>query len=316
MILPSLSVVIPTFMREDVLAETVRAVRDQLSPGDEILVIDQTPSHQAETTAALLELSADGRVRWVRKARPGIAEAMNVGALLAQGKILLYLDDDVVPDPELLKAHRRAFASDSGVVSTCGQILQPWNERPVDAVPDFEMGFDFAYDKEAEVAPVMAGNFGVRREAFLAAGGMDEVFAGGAHRCDAEMGYRLLARTGRRTRFVPAASLRHLLAPGGTRAHGHKDSWASIGSAVGDYYFGLRCLPFGGAMRHAAKRILRAPFNRNTARRPWLVVMILAREAVALGRAVRLAVGPGRYVRALDAYLDLGAVVPVRGRGD
>lgn len=312
----SVSVVIPSYMREAALVETVRAVRAQLAPGDEIVVVDQSPAHEAATTEALGVLADGDRVRWVRKSRPGIAEAMNVGALLARGDLLLFLDDDVIPSEGLLDAHRRALSDEPRALSTCGQILQPWNERPVDSVRDFEMGFDFAYDNETEVVPVMAGNFGVHRAVFLAAGGMDEVFTGGAHRCDAEVGYRLLARTGKRTRFVPEASLRHLLAPGGTRAHGHKDSWASIGSAVGDYYFGFRCLGFGGAAHHAAKRILRAPFNRNTARRPWLVAMILARETVAFGRAVRLAAGSGRYIRALESYVDVEAVGPVRGRGD
>ncbi len=310
----AVSIVIPTYMREGVLVDTLRYVRALLGERDEVVVVDQTPEHEPGTTAALETLARDGRVRWVRKERPGISEAMNVGALLARGDLVLFLDDDVVPGTGLLEEHRAALSEEGGALSTCGQILQPWDDAPAGSVRDREMGFDFSYSGPAEIVPVMAGNFGVRRETFLAVGGMDEVFEGGAHRCDAEVGYRLLARTGRRTRFVPGASLRHLLAGGGTRAHGHKDSWAAIGSAVGDYYFGFRCLGLGGAVRHAARRVARAPFNRNTARRPWLVLSILLREAVAFLRAALLAARPGRYVRPLEAYDDVRPL-DVRARG-
>jgi glycosyltransferase involved in cell wall biosynthesis len=36
------SVVIPTWRRERVLVDTVRAVLAQLAPGDELIVVDQT----------------------------------------------------------------------------------------------------------------------------------------------------------------------------------------------------------------------------------------------------------------------------------
>lgn len=303
---PTISVVLPSYRREGVLVATVRSVLAQRGSGDEVIVVDQTPDHEPGTQAALEELSQRDGLRWVRKATPGICEAMNVGALVARGDILLFLDDDVVPTEGLLEAHRVAFTEPDAPPSACGQVLQPWNEGPVESIRDDAMGFDFAYSKRAEILPVMAGNFAVKRDVFIAAGGMDETFTGGAHRCDAEIGYRLAAFTGRRTRFVPEAGVRHLLSSGGTRAHGHKDTWAAIGSAMGDYYFGLRCLGRREALRHTLSRLSRAPLNRRTARRPWMVALLFVREIVALCRAVLRASGrEQRYIRRLEDYRDV-----------
>lgn len=303
---PAISVVIPSFQREGVLVDTARLVLAQLGEGDEILVVDQTARHQAETEAALAELARSGRLRWVRKARPSICEAMNVGVLLARREIVVFLDDDVVPAPGLLDVYREAFAESPELHAVNGQVLQLWNDGAVDRVRDFELGFDFAYSEPAEVVPALTCNFAVRREVFLAAGGMDETFEGGAHRCDADLGYRLRAFAGRPLRFEPRASVRHLQAGGGTRAHGAKDSWASIGSAVGDHYLGLRWFGWRGALRHSVARLFRAPVNRRTLRRPWLVPWLAAREVVAFARALgRVRSGPARTVRDLGRYRDV-----------
>jgi len=308
---PAISIVIPSYLREEVLVDTVRRVADQLGPGDEILVIDQSPTHQPETERALAELERSVPVRWCRKSRPSICEAMNVGALLARNEVVLFLDDDVVPAPGLLEAHREVLRRFDALHAVNGQVLQPWHESARDEVDDFGLGFDFAYGKEAEVVALATGNLAVRRQVFLAAGGMDETFEGGAYRCDADLGFRLRAFTGRPARFEPRASVRHLQAGGGTRAHGAKDSWASIGSAIGDHYFGIRWFSGPDALRHSLRRLLRAPFNRRTLRRPWLVPSLVLREAVAFARASALVRGgPARTVSSLESYGDIRRMGP------
>ena len=44
-----LSIVIPTYAREQVLCETIRYLLDSVSTEDEILVVDQTLQHEKET---------------------------------------------------------------------------------------------------------------------------------------------------------------------------------------------------------------------------------------------------------------------------
>jgi GT2 family glycosyltransferase len=297
--------VIPSYQRESILIGTLESILAQCIGGDEVIVVDQTLRHEPETERRLSELNRKGEVRWVRKSKPSICEAMNLGAALARGELLVFLDDDARPFEDFLEAYRRLFALADAPLAACGQILQPWDEGPSDAPGGDAGNFNFASRHPGELVGVMAGNFAVRRSVFLEVGGMDEAFRGGAYRCDAEVGFRLLARTGRRVRFEPSAAVRHLHAEGGTRAHGHKDTWAAIESAIGDYYFGFRCLSPRQSFGHALRRLGRAPFNRNTASRPWLVVSVLAREGVAWVRAFARARRGGRFIRLVDAYDDV-----------
>jgi glycosyltransferase involved in cell wall biosynthesis len=306
----NLSVIVPTFKRESVLIDTLNHLARLLRPGDEILVIDQTPEHELGTTTALERMTADGIIRWYRRSKASQNEAMNIAAMLAQKEILLFLDDDIVPFDNLLEGHRRAFLGADQPPATCGQVLQPWNPVAVDKVRNFDLSFDAAYSRSCEVRALMAGNFAMRRETYLAVGGMDENFFGANYRNDSEIAYRTCAVTGRLIRFVPEAGLRHLLSGGGNRAFGLKDTWGHIGGSIGDYYFALKSLPFTKKVRHSLMRLVRASLNRNTVAHPWLIPSMALREVVAFARACgRLARNPYKGIRPLEEYgllIDMG----------
>ncbi len=302
----TMSAILPTYRREELLVNTVRAIARQLEPGDEILVVDQSPTHNLEVQATLAQMHEAGTIRWIRKTHPNQAEAMNVGALLAIGDVLLFLDDDIEPFPGLLAAHRRALEGLPEDAVTTGQVLQPWNPEPVRSVADHELGFDFAFDRPCEVRSLMAGNYALRRRTYLALGGMDENYRGSNYRNDAEMAWRVHAQTGRLIQFVPEAGMRHLLAAGGNRAFGGKDSWRNVGGSAGDYYFALKWLPWPRAGLYTARRLLRAPVSRATVRRPWLIPSLFVRELVGIAVAsFRLIARRGNYVKDLSSYVDV-----------
>lgn len=291
----AVSVVIPTYRREQVLLDTLHLVLPLLRAGDELLVIDQTPSHEPAVEQCLRDLAASGAVRWFRRDRPHICAAMNAGACLACGDILLFLDDDVIPAESLLEAHRRTLSAPDAPPAACGQVLQPWDDKPVDHVGDYAVEFNAAYDQPCDILSLMAGNFAIRRQTYLDVGGMDERFFGPCYRLETELSHRIYHRTGRRVRFVPEASLRHLQAGGGTRAFGTKDTWKHIGGSVGDYYFALRSLPAWAALKHCGRRLLRAPLNRETIQRPWVIPSLFLRELVAWSWALGQALGAPKY---------------------
>lgn len=300
----ALSIIIPTYCREQLLVDTVERLLTQVRAGDEILIVDQTPRHERETEERLGNWADTATIRWVRKRRPGQAAAMNLGARLAVNDALIFLDDDVIPAPGFLDAYRRAFAERPGTPAFCGQVLQPWHEHATDFVRDFALGFDPAYSRTADVLCLMEGNCAIRREAYLGVGGMDENFSGCTYRHGTELAYRLEKSTGRRPRFVPQAQLRHLYATGGQRAHGLKDTWGHLGASVGDYYFALTSLPLGSGLLHSLRRWQRATVHRRSVIRPWLMPSLAVREMVAWGKAVwRWWHGP-RYVRPLAQYSD------------
>jgi GT2 family glycosyltransferase len=309
-----LSVIVPTYCRERLLVDTLRQLGALVRPGDEIIVVDQTPRHEPETTQVLREMAQAGAIRYFTRSVPSQNEAMNAAAQLARNDILLFLDDDIVPSESLLEAHRRELGADGGPLATCGQVLQPWHDKPVEQVADFDLHFDCGYAHSCWTRYLIGANFGVRRDTYLALGGMDENFTGSNYRNDTEMAYRVCAATGTRVRFVADASLRHLLAQGGNRAFGAKDTWGHIGGSIGDYYFALKWLRGGERVRHIATRLVRAPLNRHTIRRPWLVLSLFVRELVALARAAAKRRHAWR-MRPLRDYGLVGTGEPVAGHG-
>jgi hypothetical protein len=170
-------------------------------------------------------------------------------------------------------------------------------------VRDYALEFDAAYDKSCEILSLMAGNFSMRRQTFLGVGGLDENFSGPCYRLEAELSHRIYRLLGRKVAFVPAARIVHLRAGGGTRAFGTKDTWGHIGGSMGDYYFALRCLPVLQCAKYNLKRFVRAPLNRTTLRRPWLVPLLFLREAVAWFEAVgRAWAKPNNYIKDAAFY--------------
>lgn len=298
-----LSVIVPTFRREDVLVDSLQALARQLRAGDELIVVDQTPQHEPPTSATLERLAASGVIRWLRRSRASQNEAMNLAALIASHETLVFLDDDIVPGETLLDAYRELFANGESPAAACGQVLQPWDAAPVDDVEDFDLGFTPAYSRACDARFLIGANFAIRKSVYLAVGGMDENFTGANYRNDTELAYRVWAATQGSIRFEPAAALRHLFAGGGNRAFGAKDTWGHIGGSIGDYYFALKWLPARQLLPYIFRRLVRATFNRNTVTHPWLVPSMALREIVAFASAARrLLMRPHRGVRALAAY--------------
>ena len=104
---PFWSVVVPTYQREKVLCETIQYLLGLSYPHYELLVIDQTPDHEAETEQFIRACQDryPHRIRWHFVARANLPHARNVGAKMARGSYLLYCDDDIIPPAVLIELH-------------------------------------------------------------------------------------------------------------------------------------------------------------------------------------------------------------------
>ena len=293
----SLAVVIPTYRREQVLVETVKAVLALEQPADEVLVIDETEEHEPGTLQFLKQAEASGRLRWRRHRRPGQVSKLNRGLLEARSDIVLFLDDDVVPGPELVAAHRRAYAQHPEAWGVVGQVRQPGQEPPV-ADPARsgattalrrDLEFPFHGNTPAWVENVITCNLSVRRDRALAVGGFDENFVPPvAHRAETEFAKRLLAAGGR-IRFEPAAAVRHLRAArGGTRAAGGHLTSAAPAHGVGDYYYALRVGTGWDRLCYMARRPFREVRTKFHLRHPWWIPVKFIGELRAIRLALRL----------------------------
>lgn len=282
------TVAIPTYCREQVLLDTLDYLFALASVPAEILVLDQTRQHEKKTEDQLDGFHKTGRIRWLRLEFPSIPQAMNRGLIESRQEIVLFLDDDIRPEPDLVAAHHAAHQAHTDVL-VAGRVIQPWEEDR-----DFSRveSFCFVSVQPAWITEFMGGNFSVRRETAIALGGFDENFVRVAYRFEAEFAHRWRA-SGRRIRFEPAACLHHLKnVLGGTRAYGeHLTTWRPD-HAVGAYYFCLRTGAFGELLW----RPFRSVMTRHHLHKPWWIPVTLIAELGGLVWAlVLLAHGP-KYV--------------------
>ena len=199
-----LRVVIPTRDRWPILARTLDGLRHQSVTGFAVTVVVDGP------TGAVPDL---GSVDVLTQPHRGPGAARNAGARRSRQPLVLFLGDDMVPDPTLvaehLAAHRR-FASDADAVlghvtwhpEVAGGRLQRWLERSASQ-------FDFATISggEAGFGHFYSCNVSLKRRFFLDAGGFDEAFT--YYYEDLDCGYRLHQK-GMRLHHVPGAGARHL----------------------------------------------------------------------------------------------------------
>lgn len=288
-----LSVVIPTYQREAVLLDSLHQLI-QLKPAPaEIIVVDQTPQHEANTEQGLQLLEARGAIRWLRRTQPSIPAAMNAGLLAARSDVVLFLDDDIRPHAGLVSAHLEAQSLHPGLVA--GQVLQP-GQTSVPLAP--AEPFRFNSTDPASIQEFMGGNFSIRRDLAVALGGFDENFVGAAYRFEAEFAFRYTRRHGA-IHYTPDGLIHHLQASaGGTRAHGHHLRTVKPGHSVGAYYYLLRTRQ-PQWWRQALIRPLRSVRTRHHLLRPWWIPLTLLAEARGWWAALRLSrAGP----RLIDVY--------------
>jgi GT2 family glycosyltransferase len=111
------SVIVPTKNRTALLAETVRALLAQTVVPAELVIVDQTATDEGRRLVRGMVAAAGAATRpalvyvWDPSIN-GAAAARNAGLDVVRGEIVVFVDDDVVPAPDvverLLQHYRRA----------------------------------------------------------------------------------------------------------------------------------------------------------------------------------------------------------------
>jgi len=212
---PHVSVVVPSYNRREGLRALLAGLERQSSPPEAfeaVVVLDGSTDGSADVVRSL-DLSFP--VRLVEQPNGGAASARNRGAHEARHPLLVFLDDDIVPEQDFIWRHAAAHraARDLVVVGYCPPMVRAsdlWSHTVRAWWEDHfrrkaEQGHRWSY------TDFTVGNSSLPRSLYLAAGGLDEGFASRG-REDWELGVRLLAN-GVDFRYEPAAVGRHHLDP-------------------------------------------------------------------------------------------------------
>jgi glycosyltransferase involved in cell wall biosynthesis len=192
---PTFSIVVPTYQRRQTVCRSLGALGATRYAGaiEIIVVIDGSTDG---TRAALKAIDCPFDLRIVEQANKGLGAARNRGAREARHDIILFLDDDMIAEPDLVEQHARMYRE--GADGCTGRFVpasglgagflsggKPQSPARDPAAPDRITAFD-----------ICGGQISVRRSAFEELGGFEESFtADGKYGFeDFEFGHRLLKR--------------------------------------------------------------------------------------------------------------------------
>jgi GT2 family glycosyltransferase len=191
---PYFSVVVPTYNRLGRLRHVIAAFEHQAYPSDAYEVIVISDGSTDGTDAYLGTLRSTMRLRWLTQANQGPAAARNAGVRTAVGEFIVFVDDDVVPEPQLLAEHARSHHEAGRDVVVLGPLLTPegfgmapwvrWEQEMLMKQYSAMLRGDWP----ATARQFYTGNASLRRSHILAAGGFDEGFRRAE---DVELAYRL-----------------------------------------------------------------------------------------------------------------------------
>ncbi len=262
---PTISVVMCTRNRADLIGQAVGSVLESAHPAFELLVIDQSDSDDSER--ALQAVREDPRLRYIHTSRVGLSSAYNVGISLAQGELLAFTDDDCMVPSDWLTSIEAALEQHPEVELLYGQVLLPKALQGAEGhVPTLlidrpqvitaEDGFEIRG---------MGANYAARASLFKRIGGFDEVLGGGGalrSSQDFDLQYRLY-RAGGACLLEPSVRVDHY----GLRS---QTQWPAtlLAYGVGDGAFYMkhaRCLDT------RALRLIGSKLARESTRAPWRI---------------------------------------------
>jgi len=194
----SLSVIIPTFNREKVLAKALNAYLYQSSPAliRELLVVDDGSTDATEAMVREFSGRAAFPVRYLCQPNKGPAAARNFGIREARSALVLFTDSDIIPEPDLVAQHIE-WHQRNPLTTTAVLGYVTWAPE-VHATPFMRWYGEcsmFVFDKlrhqrEASFHFLYSCNVSLKTEFLRTCGQFDEEFKTAAYE-DTELGYRL-----------------------------------------------------------------------------------------------------------------------------
>lgn len=202
---PKISVVIPTHNRSDSIIRLLTKLERSDFPLAEMECIVVCDGCTDDTVLKLQQFSADYIFKFIETPGSGAAYARHHGAMIASGDLLIFLDDDIDPAPQLLSSFHSLVQTkkDVGIGFLILEEIpdKSWNRLYLNHWWETHFEQLSKPDHKFTYKDLTSGAFSLFRSFYVESDGFDTRF-----RCreDYEFGHRLL-KSGARFRFSKLA---------------------------------------------------------------------------------------------------------------
>ena len=215
---PTISVVVATIDRPDVLRTCLEHLRDQVVEPHEVIVVDASEDDRSALVVRDFDFATYLRNE---EGLGSLTTSRQIGYEHATGEVIAYIDDDAFAEPSWSSSLGGAY-DDPGIGAVCGRVINPDPFPP--SVPDDQIGrlfpngtltgnFFARSSGPLDVDHAMGANMSYRRDVIDAIGGVPQVRGGNSNHHE-DLAFSLAVRNaGYRVRFEPGAAVLHVGAP-------------------------------------------------------------------------------------------------------
>lgn len=176
------SIITPTYNRADILARCLPYFLEMEGIGDcQIIVVDDGSTDHTSAVVAAYQEKYPGLFLYLQQENCGPGAARNAGLKAAEKDLILFLDDDVMPDRGLISSHLafidRGFDLSQGILHWHPEIASERVSRYMERRGhqfDFNCVID---DTDLDFLYVYTANLAVPKKHILKYGGFDEKLA-------------------------------------------------------------------------------------------------------------------------------------------
>jgi glycosyltransferase involved in cell wall biosynthesis len=169
---PQISIIVPTYNRDDFLPKAIQSILNQTYQDWEAIIVDDGSTDKTEEIVKGYKKS---RIRYIaHKSNLGISTARNTGIKNSKGKYIALLDSDDEWFPEKLSCQMKTFQEEDlkcGVVCTSGYMVKDDKVLGVKAIP---ADLDNFYEKFLFENITWCSSVLIRKECFEKLGLFDE----------------------------------------------------------------------------------------------------------------------------------------------
>lgn len=205
-----LSVIVPTFNRADALQKTLDYLSKQrFKKMWEVIVVNNNCTDDTDEVIRSRQSNFPVPLHLVHEKKPGASAARNAGARTAQGKLLIFVDNDILTEPDFLERHYKMLQENdnSWVI---GQVINmPEQENSVFGKYRKQLYPVLSTEETVRETDIITGqNVSLPRKHFILLNGFDENFyvASGE---DHEFAMRGRKQLGIKTLLVPNIVVAH-----------------------------------------------------------------------------------------------------------